>query len=129
MSIAIPGHAAFGDTSIERVREYWNRRPCNLRHSPEPVGTRAYFDQVEARKYLVEPHIPGFAQHQRWAGKRVLEVGCGLGTDTINFARAGAQVTAVDLSTASLDLARQRAAVFGLEDRIRFVEANAERLS
>jgi len=122
-------HTTFSDRSIDRVREYWNRRPCNIRHSPEPVGTRAYFDQVEARKYFVEPHIPGFAQFERWGGKRVLEVGCGIGTDTMNFARAGARVTAVDLSSASLDLARQRAKVFGLDDRITFVEANAEQLS
>jgi len=129
MSTAFGDSATFTDTSIERVRDYWNSRPCNLRHSPEPVGTREYFDQVEARKYLVEPHIPGFAQHQRWAGRRVLEIGCGLGTDTINFARAGAHVTAVDLSGRSLDLARQRAVVFGLQDRIHFIEADAERLS
>ncbi|MGH2400379.1 MAG: class I SAM-dependent methyltransferase, partial [bacterium] len=50
-------------------------------------------------------------------------------TDTINFARAGAVVTAVDLSARSLDLARQRAEIFGLTDRIRFMEADAERLS
>jgi SAM-dependent methyltransferase len=125
----IVGDGAFAETPIERVRDYWNSRPCNLRHSPEPVGSRAYFDQVEARKYFVEPHIPGFAQHERWAGKRVLEIGCGLGTDTINFARAGAQITAVDLSARSLELAQQRAAVFGVEHRITFLEADAERLS
>src|SRR5262245_27140542 len=129
MSTVLNGNSVFAETSIERVREYWNSRPCNLRHSPAPVGTREYFDQVEARKYFVEPHILAFAQHQKWAGKRVLEIGCGLGTDTINFARAGALVTAVDLSSRSLDLARQRAAVFGLEDRITFLEADAERLS
>lgn len=129
MSTAFDTSTTFSETSIERVRDYWNNRPCNLRHSPEPIGTRAYFDQVEARKYLVEPHIPGFAQYQRWAGQRVLEIGCGLGTDTISFARAGAHVTAVDLSGRSLELARQRAQVFGLQDRIDFVEANAERLS
>ena len=121
--------SAFTDVPTDRVREYWNRRPCNLRHSQAPVGTREYFDQVEARKYLVEPHIPGFAQHERWAGKRVLEIGCGLGTDTINFARAGASVTAIDLSARSLELAQQRAEVFGLADRITFLEADAERLS
>jgi SAM-dependent methyltransferase len=59
----------------------------------------------------------------------VLEIGCGLGTDTTNFARAGAHVTAVDLSGRSLELARQRAVVFGVQDRIEFVEADAERLS
>jgi ubiquinone/menaquinone biosynthesis C-methylase UbiE len=120
---------AFEDVSIQRVRDYWNRRPCNIRHSPAPVGSRQYFDEVEARKYFVEPHIPIFAQHDRWAGKRVLEIGCGLGTDTINFARGGAHVTAVDLSSRSLELARQRASVFHVDDRITFFEGDAEHLS
>jgi SAM-dependent methyltransferase len=129
MSTAVSGNSVFSETSIDRVRDYWNSRPCNIRHSPAPVGTREYFDQVEARKYFVEPHIPGFAQFPRWAGKRVLEIGCGIGTDTINFARHGARITAVDLSSRSLELARQRAALFGFADRITFVEADAERLS
>jgi 2-polyprenyl-3-methyl-5-hydroxy-6-metoxy-1,4-benzoquinol methylase len=119
----------FEEVPIATVREYWNRRPCNLRHSPAPVGTRQYFDEVEQRKYFVEPHIPAFADFARWKDRRVLEVGCGLGTDTINFARAGAFVTAVDLSDESLALARQRARIFGLDDRVRFVAADAERLS
>ena len=52
----------FGEKDISEVRTYWNNRPCNLRHSPLPVGSREYFDGVEARKYLVEPHIPLFAE-------------------------------------------------------------------
>jgi len=119
----------FEAVPIASVREYWDRRPCNLRHSAAPIGTREYFDEVEWRKYFVEPHIPVFAQFDRWAGRRVLEIGCGLGTDTINFARAGAEVTAVDVSSRSLDLARQRSEIFGVAGRIRFVEADAERLS
>ncbi len=118
----------FAEVPIAKVRDYWDRRPCNIRHSPAPVGTRQYFDEVEARKYLVEPHIRAFAEFPRWAGARVLEIGCGIGTDTMNFARAGALVTAVDLSPKSLAVARQRADVCGLSDRIRFVEADAERL-
>ncbi|QDU70793.1 class I SAM-dependent methyltransferase [Mucisphaera calidilacus] len=118
----------FESVPIDRVRRFWNDRPCNLRHSPEPVGTRAYFEQVARRKYHVEPHIPRFAQFDRWKGKRVLEVGCGIGTDTISFASAGAHVTAVDLSEASLNLTRQRAEIFGVRDRVRTVHANAEEL-
>jgi SAM-dependent methyltransferase len=119
----------FAAVPTETVRDYWNRRPCNVRHSQQPVGTRAYFDEVEARKYLVEPHIPGFAEFARWRGQKVLEIGCGIGTDTMNFARAGASVTAVDLSEASLNIASQRARVYGIEDRIQFYRGDAERLS
>jgi len=119
----------FSDVEVSRVRDYWNARPCNIRHSTAPIGTREYFDQVEARKYFVEYHIPRFAEFARWRGKKVLEIGCGIGTDTIKFARAGAQVTAVDLSDKSTELARTRATVFGLGDHIRFCPGNAEQLS
>lgn len=120
---------SFSEVHIARVRDYWNNRPCNIHHSTAPIGTREYFDQVEARKYFVEYHIPSFADFEHWRGKKVLEIGCGIGTDTISFARAGAWVTTVDLSDKSLDLARQRAAVFGLQDRIRFCPGNAEQLT
>ena len=119
----------FSQITVEEVRGYWDRRPCNIRHSPKPIGTREYFDEVEARKYMVEPHIPRFAQFERWRGKKVLEIGCGIGTDTVNFARKGAMVTAVDLSPQSLDLARKRVEVFGLQDQVQFYSGSAEELS
>jgi ubiquinone/menaquinone biosynthesis C-methylase UbiE len=117
------------DKTITDVQQYWDARPCNIRHSTKPVGSKEYFDEVEARKYLVEPHIPAFAEFERWEGKRVLEVGCGIGTDSINFARAGAELTAVELSSESLRIAAQRADVMGVTDRIQFIQANAEELT
>jgi 2-polyprenyl-3-methyl-5-hydroxy-6-metoxy-1,4-benzoquinol methylase len=119
----------FEKVPVETVREYWNRRPCNVRHSQRPVGSKEYFDEVEARKYFVEPHIPGFADFERWRDKKVLEIGCGIGTDTINFARHGADVTVAELSDESMKIAQQRASVFGLSDRIAFHHGNAEELT
>lgn len=127
--MAMASDRLFESVDVEAVRSYWNARPCNIRHSPREVGTREYFDDVEARKYFVEPHIPVFAEFPRWKGRKVLEIGCGLGTDTVNFARHGALVTAVDLSDASLAVARRRAEVFGLTDRIQFFHGNSEELS
>ncbi|HYM90952.1 MAG TPA: class I SAM-dependent methyltransferase [bacterium] len=118
----------FAGVPVAEVAEYWDRRPCNIRHSPREIGTRAYFDEVEARKSFVEPHALRFAEFPRWAGKRVLEIGCGIGTHTIGFARGGAVVTAMDLSERSLEIARRRAAVYGLDGRITFYAGNAEEL-
>jgi len=61
----------FKDVSIEEVRKFWNSRPCNLRHGQASIGSKEYFDQVEARKYYVEPHIPGFADFPNVKNKRV----------------------------------------------------------
>ncbi len=119
----------FSAKTVQDVQQYWNARPCNIRHSDKEIGSKEYFDDVEARKYYVEPHIPVFAEFERWKGKKVLEIGCGIGTDSINFARAGALLTAVDLSDASLAVAKKRAQVFGLQDKITFYQANAEQLT
>jgi len=113
---------------IEEVKTYWDSRPCNLRHSQETVGTKEYFNQVEFKKYFVEPHIPAFADFGKWRGKKVLEIGCGLGSETLNFARSGAEVTVVELSDESLKLAKKRAEVFDLSDKITFYQGNAEEL-
>jgi ubiquinone/menaquinone biosynthesis C-methylase UbiE len=113
---------------LDKVKEYWDRRPCNIRHSNAPVGTAQFFCDVEAKKYYVEGHIFDFADFKKWKGKKILEIGCGLGTETINFARAGAQVTAVDMSDESLEIAKKRAKVFGLDKRITFYQGNAEKL-
>ena len=113
--------------TIDDVKDYRNRQPCNVKHSKKDVGTVEYFDEVERKRYTAEPHIPAFADFASWKGKKVLEVGCGLGTEGINFARAGAKYTATDLSSESLNLARQRFSVYNQKGD--FYLGNSEELT
>jgi SAM-dependent methyltransferase len=112
--------------TLNEVKEYWNTRPCNVKHSQAIIGSKEYFDEVEKRKYFVEPHIPAFAEFERWKGKKVLEIGCGIGTDAVNFARAGAEYTGVELSEESLTLTKNRFEIYGLTGRLEC--ANAEEI-
>jgi 2-polyprenyl-3-methyl-5-hydroxy-6-metoxy-1,4-benzoquinol methylase len=61
------------------------------------------------------------------AGKHVLVPGCGFGDDAIRLAMLGARVSAFDLSPASVEVARRRAALSGHDD-IAFATMTAERM-
>jgi len=111
---------------IDIVREYWDRQPCNSNHSGADFGSRTYFNEIEKRRYFVHPHIYKFADFENWKSKRVLEIGCGIGTDAVNFARHGSIYTGVDLSPETLAIAQQRMAIFDLEGV--FHSHNAEQL-
>jgi len=117
----------FNKKNISEVENYWNNRPCNIKHSDKPFGTKEYFDEVEWRKYFVEPHILKFADFPSWKNKKVLEIGCGIGTDSTNFARHGADLTVTELSQKSLEVCQKRFEVYGLNAE--FHQCNAETLT
>jgi SAM-dependent methyltransferase len=104
-------------TTIQKVKEFWNTRPCNIKHSPLPIGSLGYFNKVAKRRYFVEPHIRKFAQFDagQWWDEEILEIGCGIGTDLIEFAKERAKVTGVDISKRSIAICKQRFEVYGLE--------------
>lgn len=94
-------------------KEYWDAQPCNSLHSDFRPGTLAYYDEVRRRRYHVEYHIPEFADFHRWAGKSVLDVGSGLGTDTTSFALAGARVRAIDQSDTAIYATQRQLEAYG----------------
>jgi len=116
---------------IKQVQNYWNERPCNIRHSNKEVGTKEYYEEVRLRKYLVEPHILEFADFYKWGRKHVLEIGCGIGTDTISFIEKGAYVSAIDISERSLELTKWRLMAYGYHvlGHANFYHGDAEELS
>jgi ubiquinone/menaquinone biosynthesis C-methylase UbiE len=107
----------------ERVRAFWQEHPCGTKFTDAEPGSRRFYELVEEHRYTKEWHIPSAAGFAATKGKRVLEIGCGLGTDGAQFAKAGADYTGIDLTDAAVDLARRRFEIFQLPGTFRTADA------
>ena len=97
----------------QRAREQWSHDPAGAVYGREhEFGTREFFDAVERHRYSeYAPWMPEVMGFNEFPGARLLEVGCGMGTDLLQFARGGAEVTGVDLTARSIEISRQHFAV------------------
>src|SRR5262249_47449707 len=109
----------------EGVRSYWESSPCGDKLATAERGSPAYFAELEEIRYRKEPFIPGFAEFDRWRGSRVLEIGVGLGTGFVRFARADASLVGIDLTEAAVELVRRRLDIEGLAADLCVADAEA----
>src|SRR4051794_14441289 len=115
------------DTSNKAaVRDFWEAGPCGAKHATATEGTDRFFTEVEAARDELEPFIARYAGFAETRDREVLEIGTGLGTDLVRFARAGARVTGLDLTERAVGLVRRRLEQEGLSGRV--VVGDAERL-
>lgn len=110
----------------KRVHDFWERAACGEDLYLQGVGKDSYADQARMR-YELEPYIESFADFAAWRGKRVLEIGVGLGADHQRFAAAGAHLSGLDLTERAVALTRERLALFGLRSELSV--GDAENLS
>lgn len=111
----------------ESVREYWGKNPnAAAIGSGKSRDSREFFETVERHRYQAEPCIREMAEFEKWNGRLVLEVGCGMGTDLRQFASNGARVVGIDLTIEGITLARDAFRLFGRKGD--FVVADAEML-
>jgi SAM-dependent methyltransferase len=103
-----PNTAGAAEEASDR-RSFWTSYQPGTRGAREPIGSAAFFREAEAKRYALEPDIPELVDFERWAGRDVLEAGCGIGTDAVQFVRAGATYCGIDFSPRALELARGRA--------------------
>jgi SAM-dependent methyltransferase len=112
-----------GNKLKDEVRAFWQANPCGTKFTNAEMGSREFYERVAEHRYATEWHIPSAAAFGRARGLRVLEIGCGLGTDGAQFARAGADYTGVDLTDAAVSLARKCFEVYGLRGEFRTADA------
>jgi SAM-dependent methyltransferase len=115
------------------AQKQWDTDPCGALTAAEPGGTLEFYRAVRAHRYGVHaPWMDGALRFESWAGQRVLEIGVGLGSDHYRFAKAGCEMTALDLSREHLrhtqrHLAMERLAtqaILGDAERMPFADAS-----
>ena len=115
-----------GAPTTAGVREYWNRHIHDLEITSHPVGSPGFFADLDQYHFEKLHHLLRLVDFNGYRGKRVLEVGCGAGTDLARFAKGGAIVTGVDVAGSAIELARRNFQQQGLHADLR--EADGEHL-
>jgi SAM-dependent methyltransferase len=89
----------------------------------DDLGTSESFRRIEAYRYREQPWMHETFHFEAYRGARVLEIGVGAGTDHVQFARAGADLTGIDLTPRSVELTSQRLEQEGFEPRVSVMDA------
>ena len=71
--------------------------------------------------------VPWLDAARRLDGAMVLEIGCGTGSATVPLAEQGARVTAIDIDPRSIEVAKARCRLYGVDAH--FEQANAAELA
>jgi ubiquinone/menaquinone biosynthesis C-methylase UbiE len=111
---------------IPEIAHYWNHRIHDLEMTDHPVGSKAFFDDLDDYRFDKLHYLPRLVDFSSFRGQRLLEVGCGIGTDLVRFAKGGARVTGVDLAETAIALARTNFELHGLAaDELRVANGEA----
>ncbi len=104
------------------VHDFWDKASCGEALYLQGYSKDDYMEQADIR-YDLEPFILEFAGFDKYRGKKVLEIGVGLGADHQKFAEAGAELTGVDLTKRAIEHTRQRFQTLGLISDLQVADA------
>lgn len=116
------GATSMNASRKEEVRAFWDEASCGERLYL-PDTTAHGFRQHDAERYRLEPYIESFAEFESAKGRRVLEIGIGLGADHQRFAEAGAELVGIDLTPRAIERTRERFRAHGLTSDLKVGDA------
>jgi ubiquinone/menaquinone biosynthesis C-methylase UbiE len=100
-------------TTVEAVHDYWNSHTLGLQYVTDKqltVGSPEFFAHI--RPWMNPYKFPWIMTRiEREAallqGKHLLEIGCGMGYDSLEFLKRGVRVTATDLTPNAVEITRR----------------------
>jgi len=85
--------------AFSTIKNYWETRTPGIKHSNSEPGTLEFLDELEYKRYNKHyAYLMESAEFDQYNGKDVLEIGCGMGIDLLQYAKGGANVTGIDLT-------------------------------
>ena len=108
------------------VKEFWNRNVCQTEFiKGSEQGTREFFEEAERIRYKYHFYIPelfAWIESEK-PNAKLLEIGCGMGTDLLQLARRNLQVTGIDLTEDGIALAKKRFEIYELPAELKVDDA------
>ena len=112
------------DVTKQDVHDFWNAASCGEDLYLDAAAADGYERHARVR-YELEPYIPAFADFAGSTGKRVLEIGVGLGADHQRFAEAGSVLSGIDLTERAVEHTRRRLAILRLHSNLAVCDAES----
>lgn len=123
-----PGHLiAPDDTLLLQVQKFWNEHIHDWKVAKSPAGTREFFEEIELYRFEKLHYLPKLVDFSGFPGKKVLDVGCGVGNDLSRFCKGGSEVFGIDIAPHSIELANRNFSQRGLDGN--FEVMNGEQMT
>ena len=104
-------------TKISSVKEYWKGKniPQQWYSKKEPF-TLQWYNEISFKRYERYYHyLKSKMEFEYHSGEEVLEIGCGLGTDLVQYAKNGSVVTGLDLNKDQINYTKLNFELRGLK--------------
>ncbi len=102
----------------EQVREFWNAKPCDSELSTQSPKSKGYYLEIEEDRYKYQYHILKILDWINWKGKKVLEIGTGVGTDARQIINRGGMYTGINVDQGSVEVTEQALNTFDLSGNV-----------
>lgn len=101
------------DEYKKETSDKWTDTPCGSNYTNKEFLSKEYFDEIEFHRYETHPWIREAIDSFDLKGKKVLEIGFGMGSDHLSLARRGAFMNGIDLTPSHVEITKARLNIFG----------------
>ncbi|TLD41828.1 MAG: Methyltransferase domain [Candidatus Jettenia ecosi] len=102
----------------KQAQKHWMSAPRGSNYSAKELMSSEFFEEVERHRYCTHPWILENIKRFDLKGKKVLEIGFGMGTDHLSLAKQGGIMHGVDLTPRNLEIIRKRFEIYGLKSEL-----------